>query len=46
MAKMYQQCWKEWGGWCNQEGVPNNAISAPKLADFFALAGLLLVIAG
>ena len=21
-------------GWCAQEGIPNNAISAPKLADF------------
>ena len=24
----------EWAGWCVQEGVPNNAISAPKIADF------------
>ena len=29
MSKVYQQCWKEWAGWCAQEGV-----SAPKLADF------------
>ena len=34
MSKVYQQCWKEWAGWCAQEGVPNNAISVPKLADF------------
>ena len=27
-------CWKEWAGWCAQKGVPNNAISAPKLANF------------
>ena len=30
-----QQCWKEWAGWCAQVGVPNNAISAPKLDDFW-----------
>ena len=24
---------KEWSGWCVQQGVPNNAISAPKLAN-------------
>ena len=34
MSKAYQQCWKEWAGWCAQQGVPNNAISAPKLANF------------
>ena len=34
MSKVYQQCWKEWAGWCAQEGVPNSAISAPKLANF------------
>ena len=34
MSKVYQQCWKEWAGWCGQQGVPNNAISAPKLANF------------
>ena len=33
-SKVYQQCWKEWAGWCAQEGIPNNSISAPKLADF------------
>ena len=33
--KVYQQCWMEWAGWYAQEGVPNNAISTPKLADFF-----------
>ena len=32
-SKVYLQCWKECVGWCAQEGVPNNAISAPKLAD-------------
>ena len=32
--KVYQQCWKEWAGWCAQEGVQSNAISTPKLADF------------
>ena len=25
---------KNGAGWCAEEGVPNNAISAPKLADF------------
>ena len=25
---------KQWAGWCVQEGVPNNAISAPKWTDF------------
>ena len=25
---------EEWAGWCAQKGVPNNAISATKLADF------------
>ena len=33
-SKVYQQCGKEWTGWCAQQGVPNNAISAPKLANF------------
>ena len=28
------KCWKEWVGWCAQEGVPDNAISAPELTDF------------
>ena len=32
--KVYQQCWKEWAGWCARQGLPNNAISAPKLANF------------
>ena len=27
-TKVYQQCWKEWTGWCAQEDVPNNAISS------------------
>ena len=26
-SKVYQQCWKEWAGWCAHRGVPNNAIS-------------------
>ena len=34
MSKVYLQCWKEWAGWCAQEGIPSNVISAPKLADF------------
>ena len=33
-TKVYLQCWKEKAGWCAQEGVQNNAISVPKLADF------------
>ena len=28
------KCWKECTSLCSQEDVPNNAISAPKLADF------------
>ena len=32
---VYQQCWREWDGWCARQGLPNNAISAPKLAIFF-----------
>ena len=31
---VYQQCWKEWAGMSTQEGVPNNAISHPKLPYF------------
>ena len=34
MSKVYQQCWKEWAGWCAQQGLPINAISAPKLTNF------------
>ena len=34
-SKVYQQCWKEWAGWCAQQGLPNDAISASKLANFF-----------
>ena len=34
MSRVYQQCWKEWAGWCAQEGLPNDAISAPTLANF------------
>ena len=33
-SKVYQQCWKEWARWCAQQGLPINAISAPKLANF------------
>ena len=33
-SRFYQQCWKEWARWCAQQGLPNNAISAPKLANF------------
>ena len=33
-SRVYQQCWREWAGWCSQQGLPNNAISAPKLANF------------
>ena len=31
--KVYKRCWKEWAGWCTEVGVPNNAISGPKLVD-------------
>ena len=34
MSRVYQQCWKEWASWCAQQALPNNAISAPKLANF------------
>ena len=34
MSRVYQQCWREWASWCAQQGLPNNAISAPKLANF------------
>ena len=34
MSKVYQQCWKEWASWCAQQGLPYNAISAPKLENF------------
>ena len=33
-SRVYQQCWKEWAGWCARQGLPNNALSAPKLANF------------
>ena len=26
--------WKEWASWCARQGLPNNALSAPKLANF------------
>ena len=32
--RFYQQCWKEWASWGAQQGLSNNAISAPKLANF------------
>ena len=31
--RVYQQCWMKWAGRCAQQGLPNNAISAPKLAN-------------
>ena len=34
MSRVYQQCLKEWAGWCAQQGLPSNAISAPKLGNF------------
>ena len=37
MSKVYQQAWKEWAGWCAQQGVSNNAISTPKLANVLVL---------
>ena len=33
-SKICQQCWKEWAGWCAQQGVPYHAICAPKLVNF------------
>ena len=33
-SRVYQQCRKEWDGWCAQQGLPNNALSDPKLANF------------
>ena len=33
-SKAYQQYWKEWAGWCAQQGLPINAISLPKLDNF------------
>ena len=33
-TKVCQQCWKEWATYCAWESVPNNAISAPKWAEF------------
>ena len=33
-SKVCQHCWKEWASWCVQQGLPNTAISAPKLANF------------
>ena len=34
MSRVYQQFWREWASWCAQQGLPNNAISATKLANF------------
>ena len=34
MSRVYQQCWKEWARWCAQQGLPNYALSASKLANF------------
>ena len=36
-SKVYQQCWKKWAGWCARQGLPNNVISAPKLANILLL---------
>ena len=33
-SRVYQQCWKEWAGWCAWQGLPNDAFSASKLANF------------
>ena len=33
-SRVYQLCWKEWTSWCAQQGLPNDAISASKLANF------------
>ena len=33
-SKVYQQCWKEWASCCARQGLPNIAISAPKLENF------------
>ena len=33
-SKVYQQCWKEWAGWCAEQGLLNNAVSASTLANF------------
>ena len=33
ISKVYQQCWKQWASWCAQQGLPNNAISVPTLAN-------------
>ena len=41
ITEVYQQCCKEWTGWCAWEGVPNSTISTLKLADFlFTYLGL------
>ena len=37
MSKVYQLCWKEWAGWCAWQSVPNNAISTPKLVNFWCI---------
>ena len=34
MSRVYQQCWKKWARWCARQGLPNNTISVPKLANF------------
>ena len=40
--KVYQQCWKEWAGWCVQESVQNKAISAPFGSFIKGWSGLAL----
>ena len=37
LQQSYWQFWKELPGWCTWEGVPNNAIYFPKLAEFLVL---------
>ena len=34
-TKVYEQCWREWAGWCARVGALCYATSAPKLADLF-----------
>ena len=34
MPRVYQKCWKEWARWCARQSLPDNALSAPKLANF------------
>ena len=45
-TNVYQQCWKEEAGWHAHEGVPNNAISVPKLANIVLQVGLIWLTIG